>query len=158
MSQVPDGRGRQGLIPRAITANLTEALTESRAVALIAPRQVGKTTLVRDLMVIGRPTTYLTLDDASTRDAARTDPTGFVAQTSNLTIIDEIQRAPDLLLSIKERVDRDRRRGQFLITGSANIQTLPTIRDALPGRVEYVRLWPLAQSELERRDANLIDA
>ena len=161
MPELPNRRnptsGEAALIPRAVAPRLLEALSESRAVALIGPRQAGKTTLVRDLIRSEYPATYVTLDDAATRSAAETDPTGLVQEMTGPTIVDEIQRVPDLLLSIKERLDRDRRSGQFLITGSANIQTLPTIRDALPGRVEYVPLWPLAQSEIERYPGNLID-
>jgi predicted AAA+ superfamily ATPase len=146
------------LFPRAIAPLLLEALQEARIVAVIGPRQAGKTTLVRDLIRADYPATYVTLDDAGTRSAAESDPTGLVAQMLGPTIVDEIQRAPDLLLSIKERVDRDDRPGQFLITGSANIQTLPTIRDALPGRIEYVWLWPFAQSEIEGGGGNLVDS
>lgn len=146
------------LIPRAIVPTLLEALSDSRAAVVVGPRQSGKTTLVRDLIRSEYSATYLTLDDAGTREAAETDPTGFIAELGSHTIIDEIQRVPDLLLTIKERLDRDQRRGQFLLTGSANIQTLATIRDALPGRAEYVRLWPLSQSEIERDDSNLVDA
>jgi predicted AAA+ superfamily ATPase len=160
MPILPDGRSiprSPGLVPRAITPRLLEALGDSRAVAVIGPRQSGKTTLVRDLIRAEYPATYVTLDEAATRNAALADPTGFIAELTGPTIIDEVQRAPDLLLAIKERLDRDDRPGQFLITGSANIQTLPTIRDALPGRVEYVPLWPFAQSEIECRDGLLVD-
>lgn len=149
----PDGE----LIPRAIASRVVEALSESRAVAVLGPRQAGKTTLVRDLVHIDPPPSYFTLDDAATRNAAQSDPTGFVDQMGRHSIIDEVQRVPDLLLSLKERLDRDQRPGQFLLTGSANIQTLPTIRDALPGRTDYVYLWPLAQCEIERDDRNLVD-
>lgn len=161
MPELPDRRGSRtsatGLIPRAIVPRLLEALADSRAVAVVGPRQSGKTTLVRDMIRREYPATYLTLDDAATRNAARTDPTGLVAEMTPPVIIDEVQRAPDLLLSIKERMDRDDRAGQFLLTGSANIQTLPTIRDALPGRVEYVPLWPFAQSEIEGGVGDLVD-
>jgi len=148
--------GRQ-LIPRAIGPRVREALSESRAVAVLGPRQAGKTTLVRYLVRTRSPATYFTLDDTATRNAAQSDPTGFIAQMGRYSIIDEVQRVPDLLLSLKERLDRDQRPGQFLLTGSANIQTLPTIRDALPGRVDYVHLWPLAQCEIEQGDRNLVD-
>jgi predicted AAA+ superfamily ATPase len=160
MAELPDSRAHppaRDLIPRAITSRLLETLRESRAVAVVGPRQSGKTTLVRDLIGEDYPATYVTLDDAATRNAATADPTGLVAELVPPVIVDEIQRAPDLLLAIKERLDRDDRPGQFLITGSANIQTLPTIRDALPGRVEYVPLWPLAQSEIEGGAGDLVD-
>lgn len=145
------------LVPRAVTSRLLEAITESRAVAILGPRQVGKTTLARDLIRDAYPATYLTLDDAATRNAAFADPVGFVQALDGPTIIDEIQRVPDLMLSIKERLDRTAVAGQFLMTGSANVLTLPSIRDALPGRVEYVHLWPFAASEIERSDGSLID-
>lgn len=159
MSELPDRRSRtsKNLIPRAIAPRLLETLADSRAVAVVGPRQSGKTTLVRDLIRLDHPATYLTLDDAATRNAARNDPTGVVAEMTLPVIIDEVQRAPDLVLAIKERLDRDDRPGQFLLTGSANIQTIPTIRDALPGRVDYISLWPLAQSEIERGTGDLVD-
>ena len=89
------------LIPRAVTSRLLEALSESRAVAILGPRQVGKTTLARDLIRDAYPATYLTLDNAATRNAALADPVGFVQALEGPTIIDEIQRVPDLMLSIK---------------------------------------------------------
>jgi predicted AAA+ superfamily ATPase len=66
-------------------------------------------------------------------------------------VIDEVQRAPELLLAIKSGVDRDTVPGQFLITGSANLRRIPTVSDALPGRVDYLTLWPLTQGELAGR-------
>lgn len=159
MAKVPDRRATPSanLTPRLIAPRLLEALDDSRAVAVVGPRQAGKTTLVRDLIAADYPATYITLDEAATRSAAESDPTGMIAEMTVPAIIDEIQRVPDLLLSIKQRLDRDDRPGQFVVTGSANIQTLPTIRDALPGRVEYVQLWPFAQSEIERSPGDLID-
>lgn len=78
---------------------------------------------------------------------AQADPAGFVAGDEHL-VIDEVQRAPDLLLAVKRVVDSNAARGQFLMTGSANILTLPQIADALPGRVDYLTLWPFSQAEL----------
>ena len=73
-------------------------------------------------------------------------------------MIDEVQRVPSLLLAIKRRLDSDQTRGQFLLTGSANILTLPTVADALPGRVQYVNLSPLSQGELHGTRETFIDA
>lgn len=87
---------------------------------------------------------YYRLDNATTLDAARQDPVGFV-RGMNRAIIDEIQRAPELLLAIKESVDTDQRPGRFLLTGSANLMTLPRVADSLARRMEVVRLLPLAQ-------------
>jgi predicted AAA+ superfamily ATPase len=134
-----------------------ESLAESRATALLGARQVGKSTLAQDLSRNEYPARYISLDDEASLDTARMDPRGFIAGISGPAVIDEIQRAPRLLLAIKERLDRDRTPGQFLLTGSANLRTLPTVADALPGRVEYVNLWPLSQGELRGVPEQFID-
>lgn len=146
------------LLTRHIRPHLLEALAESRAVALLGARQVGKSTLVADLAASDYPARFINLDDEATANAARADPTGLIAGISVPTVIDEIQRAPGLLLAIKQRLDSDRSRGQFLLTGSANILTLPTVADALPGRVEYLNLWPLSQGELRDHRETFIEA
>ncbi len=144
-------------VDRNIRHSVVEALTEARAVCLLGARQAGKSTIARAIAAEEHPAEYLTLDDEATRRAAREDPTGFIANVKGATVIDEIQRAPDLMLAIKERLDTDDKRGQFLLTGSANLLTLPTIADALPGRVDYVRLWPFSQGELAGRRESFID-
>jgi len=73
-------------------------------------------------------------------------------------VIDEVQRAPDLMLAIKQILDQDSHPGQFLLTGSADLVTARVVADALPGRVEYVNLWPLAQAEITGRLASVVDA
>jgi predicted AAA+ superfamily ATPase len=146
------------LVSRHARPHLLEALAESRAVALLGARQVGKSTLARDLAANEFPARYISLDDDVAATAARGDPRGFIAEVEGPVVIDEIQRAPGLLLAIKERLDRNHARGQFLLTGSANILTLPTIADALPGRVEYVNLWPFSQGELHGVHEQFIDA
>lgn len=145
------------LIERHIRPIVVEALTEARAVCLLGARQAGKSTLARAIADREHPAEYLTLDDEATRRSAREDPTGFIANVSGSAVIDEVQRAPDLMLAIKERLDTNNERGQFLLAGSANILTLPTIADALPGRVDYVRLWPFSQGELVGRRESFID-
>ncbi|HWE99307.1 MAG TPA: ATP-binding protein [Caulobacteraceae bacterium] len=130
---------------RHATDRIREALTDTRVVLLAGPRQAGKTTLARALAEEGR--SYLTLDDATTLSAAQADPAGMV-RALDRAIIDEVQRAPDLLLAIKESVDRDTRPGRFLLAGSANLMTLPRVADSLAGRMETIRLMPLAQSEI----------
>lgn len=146
-----------GLVARHVRPLLLEALAESRATALLGARQVGKSTLVRDLAANEYRARFFNLDDELTANAARSDPTGFVADIAGPAVIDEIQRAPGLLLAIKQRLDENQARGQFLLTGSANILTLPTVADALPGRVEYVNLWPFSQGELHGRRESFID-
>ncbi|MGH2875709.1 MAG: ATP-binding protein [Solirubrobacteraceae bacterium] len=136
---------------------VVEALTEARAVCLLGARQAGKSTLSRAIAGHEHPAEYLTLDNETARNAATEDPTGFIARVSGPVVIDEVQRAPDLMLAIKERLDTNNARGQFLLAGSANILTLPTIADALPGRVDYVRLWPFSQGELTEKRESFVD-
>jgi predicted AAA+ superfamily ATPase len=131
--------------PRFATSQIEQALSDTRVVLLAGPRQAGKTTLAQSLGDSNR--TYLTLDNATTLAAAEADPTGFIRGTDR-AIIDEIQRAPDLLLAIKENVDADPRPGRFLLTGSANLMTIPRVADSLAGRMETIRLMPLAQAEI----------
>ncbi len=144
-------------IDRHVRPAVIEALTEARAVCLLGARQSGKSTLARAIASIEHPAEYLTLDNDATRRSALEDPTGFIARVSGPVVIDEVQRVPDLMLAIKERLDTNDERGQFLLAGSANILTLPTIADALPGRVDYVRLWPFSQGELAGRRESFID-
>ncbi|MBV9183673.1 MAG: ATP-binding protein [Acidobacteria bacterium] len=120
------------------------ALRDTRVVAISGPRQSGKTTLARRLARQGR--TYLTLDSQPTLAAARSDPVAFIRGLDRV-IIDEVQRAPDLLLAIKESVDEDPRPGRFLLTGSANLLTVKSMHESLAGRIEIVSLYPLGRSE-----------
>jgi uncharacterized protein len=150
--------GPQGLFPRHARPLVLEALADTRIVLVMGARQVGKTTLTRSIATEDYPAQALTLDDPTIRDAAAADPVGFVAALEGPALIDEVQRAPDLLLAIKDSVDRDPRPGRFLLTGSANILTSPRIYEALTGRIEIVRLWPLSQAEVEEANANFVDA
>ena len=100
---------------------------------------------------------YLTLDDELTLLSARADPVGMV-RSLDRAIIDEIQRAPQLLLAIKKSIDENRRPGRFLLTGSANLMALPAVADSLAGRMETLTLLPLSQSELYGSTANWVDA
>jgi len=142
------------LIPRNIEPEVRDILAASRAAAVLGPRQAGKSTLAEELQRAGVVPHYYSLDDGETRKAALGDPDGFVADIEKPAVIDEVQRAPGLLLAIKQVLDSSDARGQFLITGSANVLASRAVADALPGRVEYVKLWPLSQGEIEgKRDA-----
>ncbi|HUH38515.1 MAG TPA: ATP-binding protein [Spongiibacteraceae bacterium] len=142
------------MYPRSIHAILAEALSDTPVVLLNGARQTGKSTLVQAL----RPgLRYLTLDDPVVLAAARADPFGFVAALDEPVCLDEVQRAPELFLAVKAAVDKDRRPGRFLLTGSANVLMLPQMADSLAGRMEIIELWPLAQSELNRRGGSVID-
>lgn len=142
------------LYPRWIEPRIDEALQDTPVVLLAGPRQAGKTTLVRQFTERGLH--YLTLDDELTLLSAREDPVGMIRNLDR-AVIDEIQRAPELLLAIKKSVDEDRRPGRFLLTGSANLMALPTVADSLAGRMETLMLLPLSQSEIENRPVNWID-
>jgi len=145
------------LVPRHIEAEVLDILASSRAGAVLGPRQAGKSTLAHELQHTGIVPHYYSLDEEATRRVARSDPDGFVADIDKPAVIDEVQRAPDLLLAIKQAVDASDARGQFLITGSANVLASRAVADALPGRVEYVNLWPLSQGEIERRKEVFVD-
>jgi predicted AAA+ superfamily ATPase len=135
-----------------------EALADTRVVFVAGARQVGKSTLAREISRQRHTAEELSLDNRVTREAALADPEGFVAGLSGQVFIDEIQRAPDLLLAIKDVVDRDLTPGRFLLTGSANVLTARKVKDALTGRMETIPLWPLAQNEIRGTGANFVDA
>jgi predicted AAA+ superfamily ATPase len=134
-----------------LTEIVIEAMASARVVALLGPRQAGKSTLARMLAAGELGADYLSLDDEPVRIPALADPAGFIAARERPAVIDEVQRAPELLLAIKARVDRDPRPGQFLLTGSANLRRIPAVSDALPGRVDYLALWPFTQGEIAGR-------
>ncbi|WP_342635194.1 ATP-binding protein [Phyllobacterium myrsinacearum] len=123
-------------------------------VLIAGPRQAGKSTLAKSVSDVSR--SYFTLDDATILNAAKSDPKGFIRDLDRVTI-DEIQRAPGLLLAIKESVDEDPRPGRFLLTGSANIMTLPTVADSLAGRMEVITLMPLARGEISGHKPAFLD-
>jgi predicted AAA+ superfamily ATPase len=146
---------RQPLYLRHIEPRITEAMEDTPVVLLAGPRQAGKTTLVRQ--IAGGGMRYLTLDDQLTLMSARDDPVGLV-RSLDRAVIDEIQRAPALLLAIKKSIDEDRRPGRFLLTGSANLMALPMVADSLAGRMETLLLLPLSQGEVERQPGNWLDS
>ena len=135
-------------LPRAITQTVASALAVHPVVALTGARQTGKSTLVRRGGV-GAGRRYVTLDDVTALAAARRTPHEFVVQAPEL-VIDEVQRAPDLLLEIKMAVDETypRHFGQFILTGSANLLLMKHVSESLAGRATYVTLWPMTRREL----------
>ncbi len=136
------------LFHRFTADRVITALRDTPVVMVIGPRQCGKTTLVRDLVAGERA--YITLDDDTVLHGAREDPAGFLRSLDRVTV-DEVQRAPDLLRAIKRSVDQDRRPGRFLLTGSANVLTLPSVSESLAGRLEVVTLLPLSRAETRGR-------
>lgn len=144
------------MIPRHAATQLVEALDDTPVVYLQGARQTGKSTLAQDLAE-QRSASYLTLDTAAVLAAAADDPEGFVAGLRRPAVIDEAQRAPALALAIKAAVDADRRPGQFLLTGSAGVMSLPKLAESLAGRMELHTLWPLSQGEIEGARETFID-
>lgn len=132
------------MYPRYAESHIRTALRDTRVVAISGPRQSGKTTLARRFARRGMK--FFTLDSQPTLEAARSDPVAFIRGLER-AVIDEVQRAPDLVLAIKHSVDEDPRPGRFLLTGSANLLTIKTVRDSLAGRVEIVPLYPLGRCE-----------
>jgi predicted AAA+ superfamily ATPase len=146
------------MIRRHLEAPLLESLRHRPVVFLQGARQTGKSTLARALAEAPLAARYLTLDDASILAAARSDPAGFIEAATGTLVLDEAQRAPELLLAIKASVDRDRRPGRFLLTGSANPLALPTIADSLAGRMEIRTLSPLSQGEIDGNSEGFLPA
>jgi predicted AAA+ superfamily ATPase len=142
------------MIERSLHGSLADALADTPVVTILGPRQTGKSTLARSL---DGKRTYLTLDDPIVRAEAKTDPSSFLDTHGTPITVDEVQRAPELLMPIKLRVDRNRVPGSYLLTGSANVLALPKIADSLAGRMEVIELLPFTQAEIEGRTENFID-
>jgi predicted AAA+ superfamily ATPase len=146
-----------GEIGRQIRPLLLAALQDTPAVMLVGPRQAGKSTLVQSIARTEHPARYLTLDDLRTLAAAENDPIGLIEQEQGPVVIDEIQRAPQLLLPIKAAIDRNRRPGRFILTGSAQVMLLPRVAESLAGRVEVHTLWPFSQAEIEGAPGRIVE-
>lgn len=138
--------------PRFLKSGVLEALSDTPVVVIQGARQVGKSTLAQ-FVAGGFPGVRLaTLDDPGTLAIAESDPSFFVDQAGQgMLVVDEAQRAPNLVLPLKACVDRDRRPGRFLLTGSADLLQVKGVGDSLAGRAETLELKPLSQGELARR-------
>ena len=144
------------LYPRFVETRLVEALADTPVVLIHGPRQCGKTTLAQTTGK-RRRFAYFSFDDDVVLAGARADPIGFVAALPERTILDEIQRVPELFPALKAAVDHRRSPGRFLLTGSANVLLVPKLAESLAGRMAILRLHPLAQCELARRRARFLD-
>lgn len=131
--------------PRLASEALRRAATVMPAVVVTGARQTGKSTLVGRLFA-GPERLHLTLDDLDVLGQARADPEDLLGRASRITL-DEVQRAPGLLLAVKRDIDRDRRPGRFLLTGSANLLLMRQVSDTLAGRASYLTLWPMTRRE-----------
>ena len=135
-----------------------EALQDTPVIVLNGARQVGKSTFCKQLIADGLLQAQLvTLDDPSTLAAAQADPLGFIEGLNKHLIIDEVQRAPALLLSIKKVVDDNRKERRIILTGSADVMSLPKIADSLAGRIEIHKLWPFSQDELRTQHSDFLN-
>lgn len=138
---------------RHIRSKLLQALMDNPVVLLHGPRQSGKSTLAQQLLP---DYAYLTFDDPAVLASARQDAVGFCDSLPERSVLDEIQRVPELLLALKRDVDLQRRHGRFLLTGSANLRLLPQVADSLAGRLAVVPLAPLAQAEIAGKEPTLL--
>jgi predicted AAA+ superfamily ATPase len=140
------------VIPRHLAPLVENALSVSRVINIVGPRQAGKTTLVRELIDTAH---YVTLDDDGMRAALEADPygqlqllSGVARKSSRPIVLDEVQRLPQITLALKRIVDADRRPGQFVLTGSSDIFTAGKAYDSLAGRVMTLTLRPLSAAEI----------
>jgi predicted AAA+ superfamily ATPase len=131
-------------LPRAVAPALADRLRVMPAVVVTGARQTGKSTLAQRLAPGGRR--YLSLDDLDVIDAARRDPEALVGGTEPVTL-DEVQREPELLRAVKRAIDRRRRPGRFLLTGSANLLLMRRVSESLAGRASHLTLWPMTRRE-----------
>jgi uncharacterized protein len=140
-------------VQRGMTSRFSEALKDTPVLVLQGPRQCGKSTLVQKTCNLP----YVTLDDSLALSSALKSPESWLKSFKEGAIIDEIQRAPQLMRSIKAVVDADRRPGRFVLTGSANVLLIPKLSDSLAGRMEVFTLYPFSQSELTGQSQPFID-
>jgi uncharacterized protein len=131
-------------LPRLVGTALSERLRVMPAVVVTGARQTGKSTLAEQLVPGARR--YATLDDLDVLDAAQHDPEVLVGGPGPVTL-DEVQRAPELLRAVKRAIDRDRKAGRFLLTGSANLLLMRQVSESLAGRASYLTLWPMTRRE-----------
>ncbi len=135
--------------------SIKEALNSRRVVILSGARQCGKTTTSKT--IVDKDCIFRTLDDTTLLQAAQSDPQNFIKHSKKTMVIDEVQRVPELITAIKKVVDEDTRYGQYLLTGSVNLQTLPTVKESLAGRVKKIRLRPLTQGEIAKKEPSFLN-
>lgn len=146
------------MFARFISQSIAEALKDTPVILITGARQTGKSTLCRQIIEEGIfKGQSVTLDDPATLSAAMADPLGFLQDLDKHVIIDEVQRAPELFLSIKKLIDEDRKDRRIILTGSADVMTLPKVADSLAGRMEIHHLWPLSQGEIQNKPSNFLE-
>ena len=140
------------MLNRHIITTIENSLKLFPAVLLNGARQVGKSTLAKQLVKDKKVSQYITLDDITTLESATKDPQGFIDQFTSSIVIDEIQRVPNLILAIKKNIDNDKQIGKFLLTGSANILSYPHVMESLAGRMDIISLEGLSISEVLKQN------
>lgn len=138
-------------LPREITPRLERAMRRLPVVVLSGLRQVGKSTLLQSEASLTQGHIYQTLDDFATLSAARTNPETLLESP---TILDEVQRCPELLIALKQSIDENRQPGRFILSGSANLALLGSVSETLAGRAGYLTLHPMTRREQQRSTAN----
>jgi predicted AAA+ superfamily ATPase len=146
------------MIRRNLAQHLLSSLQRTPIVSLLGPRQGGKSTLARMLQAGGFSAGYLTLDDAVTLAGAESDPEGFVSRLPERVIVDEAQRAPELLRAIQRCVEENQKPRHFLLTASAQTAAMAQLALALGNRMETLTLWPLSQGEIGGGHEGFVDA
>ena len=141
------------MLHRHITADVQTYLAHFPSLLITGARQVGKSTLALSLGIDN----YVTLDDIATYQSAKADPKGFILSLRTPVVIDEVQRVPEIFVAIKEQIDQDRTPGQFVLTGSSNLQGFKQVSDSLAGRIGIVDLYAFNLSEIIGRPVNFID-
>lgn len=145
------------MIKRNITDSILKAVKDTPVVFLNGARQTGKSTLVKMIVESDYPASYITFDEAGVLAGAKADPAGFIKHITLPSALDEVQRIPELFLAIKAEVDKHRKAGRFILTGSANVLLLPKIAESLAGRMEIITLMPFSQGELLGKREAFID-
>ena len=148
MAKTPPVAGKY--IDRHIESRIHAALADTRIVAIVGPRQSGKTTMAQRIAAAGGRR-FVSLDDDDARELAANDPVAFMRNHEDGAVIDEIQRAPRLILALKRNVDDNPQPGRWLITGSVDLFKTAITPDSLAGRIEVIELLPLSQAEIEQR-------
>ena len=140
-------------LKRAIREDIENYLKYFPVLLISGARQVGKSTLALHLGI----NSYITLDDINMYQMAKNDPKGFIGHLEKPVIIDEVQRLPELMITIKEYVDKERINGEFVLTGSASLSGFKDISDSLAGRIGIVELYPLNMKEKYEKEGNIVD-
>ncbi|MBO4729223.1 MAG: ATP-binding protein [Spirochaetaceae bacterium] len=140
------------MIKRSVSEYIKTCMSEYFSVAVFGPRQCGKTTLIRELFP---DFSYANLEDMNVRNLAKNDPEEFFTRFPEPVIIDEIQRVPELLSTVQVRIDSNKKKGQYIITGSQQISLKNSVSQSLAGRIALVQMQPLSMAELKASNIEL---